>query len=81
MSIEAEWKRNHEFDAIAATMGHKNLLSSIQFLMLPILMYILTIGKRVFKILSGLAILLILITLCDPQAMLLLEQPAGRGRP
>ena len=67
MSIKSEWKRNHDFDAIAATMGHKNLLSSIQFLMLPILIYILTICKRVFKILSGLAILLILITLFQTQ--------------
>ena len=67
MSIKSEWKRNHEFDAIAATMGHKNLLSSIQFLMLPILIYILTIGKRVLKILSGLAILLILITIFQTQ--------------
>ena len=67
MSIKSEWKRNQEFDAIAATMGHKNLLSSIQFLMLPILIYILTIGKRVLKILSGLAILLILITIFQTQ--------------
>jgi O-antigen ligase/Tfp pilus assembly protein PilF len=67
MSIKSEWKRNHKFDAIAATMGHKNLLSSIQFLMLPILIYILTIGKRVLKILSGLAILLILITIFQTQ--------------
>lgn len=67
MSIKGEWERNKEFDAIAATMGHKNLLSSIQFLMLPILIYILTIGKRILKILSGLAILLILITLFQTQ--------------
>jgi len=67
MSIKSEWKRNYKFDAIAATMGHKNLLSSIQFLMLPILIYILTIGKRVLKILSGLAILLILITIFQTQ--------------
>ena len=67
MSIKSEWKRNHEFDAIAATMGHKNLLSSIQFLMLPILIYTITIGKKVLKILSGLAILLILITLFQTQ--------------
>lgn len=67
MSIKSEWKRNQEFDAIAATMGHKNLLSSIQFLMLPILIYIITIGKRVLKILSGLAILLILITIFQTQ--------------
>ena len=67
MSIKSGWKRNHEFDAIAATMGHKNLLSSIQFLMLPILIYTITIGKKVLKTLSGLAILLILITLFQTQ--------------
>jgi|TARA_B110001469_G_scaffold126487_1_gene144242 O-antigen ligase len=67
ISIKTEWKRNHEFDAIAATMGHKNLLSSIQFLMLPILIYTITIGKKFLKILSGLAILLILITLFQTQ--------------
>ena len=67
MSIKSEWKRNNEFDAIAATMGHKNLLSSIQFLMLPILIYTITIGKKFLKILSGLAILLILITLFQTQ--------------
>ena len=67
ISIKSEWERNKEFDAIAATMGHKNLLSSIQFLMLPILIYILTIGKRFYKILSSVAILLILITIFQTQ--------------
>ena len=67
MSIKSDWQRNHEFDTIAATMGHKNLLSSIQFLMLPILIFILTFSKRVLKILSGLAILLILITIFQTQ--------------
>jgi hypothetical protein len=67
MSIKAEWKRSLEFDSIAATMGNKNLLSSIQFLMIPILIYILTIGNRFFKILSYLAILLILITFFQTQ--------------
>ena len=66
-TIKSEFVINHEIDAIAATMGHKNLLSSIHFLMLPILIYILTIGKRIFKILSGLSILLILITLLQTQ--------------
>ena len=58
ISIKLDWKRNKEFDLLAA---------SIQFLMLPILIYILTIGKRVLKILSGLAILLILITIFQTQ--------------
>ena len=67
MAIEDSAWRNGEFDEIAATMGHKNLLSSIQFLMFPILIYILTIGTRVLKILSGLSILLILITIFQTQ--------------
>ena len=29
MSFEKEWQRNREFDKLSATMGHKNLLSSI----------------------------------------------------
>ena len=37
MNIPKEWDRNYEFDKISATMGHKNLLSSIQFLILPFL--------------------------------------------
>ena len=67
MSIKSDWQRNNEFDAIAATMGHKNLLSSIHFLLLPILIYTLTIGNKIFKTLSGLAILLIIITLFQTQ--------------
>ncbi len=67
MSLKIDSTRNYEFDVIAATMGNKNLLSSIQFLMLPILIYILTIGKRFFKILSGIAILLFLMTIFQTQ--------------
>ena len=67
MSIQAEWKRSHAFNSIAATMGNKNLLSSIQFLMFPILIHIITIGNRFFKILSFLAILLILMTFFQTQ--------------
>ena len=52
---------------LASTMGNKNLLSSIQFLMLPILIYILTISNRALKILSYLSILLILITFFQTQ--------------
>ena len=51
----------------ASTMGNKNLLASIQFLMLPILIFILTIGSRALKILSCLAILLILMTFFQTQ--------------
>jgi O-antigen ligase len=68
MSIKSEWKRNSEFDALAATMGHKNLLSSIEFLMLPILIFVFTRGKKLFKILSALAIVLLLFTLFQTQS-------------
>jgi len=67
MSVKSEWKRNHEFDAIAATMGHKNLLSSIQFLMLPILIYIFITAKKLFKMLSVVALFLIVITFFQTQ--------------
>ena len=67
MSINSEWKRNHAFDEIAATMGHKNLLSSIQFLMLPILIYVFIIGKKLYRILILVAMSLILITLFQTQ--------------
>ena len=67
IAIESEWKRNHEFDKIAATMGHKNLLSSIQFLMLPILIYVFLTTKRLYKILSVVALVLILITFFQTQ--------------
>ena len=63
MSINEEWRRNYEFNIIAATMGNKNLLSSMQFLMLPILIYVSLKGKRLFKILSVVAIILIILTL------------------
>ena len=67
MSIDSEWKRNKEFDLLAATMGHKNLLSSIQFLMLPILIYVFITAKKLFKILSVVAVFLIVITLFQTQ--------------
>ena len=67
MSIKFQWKRNHEFDAIAATMGHKNLLSSIQFLMLPILIYVFSIGKKLYKTLTVVAIVFVVLTLFQTQ--------------
>jgi O-antigen ligase/Tfp pilus assembly protein PilF len=67
MSIKSEWKRNSEFDAIAATMGHKNLLSSIQFLMLPILIYVFSIGKKLYKTLTVVAIAFVVLTLFQTQ--------------
>tara|TARA_B100001758_G_scaffold246083_1_gene260387 strand:- start:3887 stop:5893 length:2007 start_codon:yes stop_codon:yes gene_type:complete len=67
IAIESEWKRNWEFDAIAATMGNKNLLSSIHFLLLPILIYVFIISKKALKILSAIAIFLMALTLIQTQ--------------
>ena len=67
MEIKSEYFRNKEFDAIASTMGHKNLLSSIQFLLLPMLIHESFCGKRLFKTLSIISILLILITIVQTQ--------------
>lgn len=68
INIEEEWKRNREFDAIASTMGHKNLLASIQFLILPILIYNLKSNKKILKISSILAILFIIFILFQTQS-------------
>ena len=51
MNIPKEWDRNYEFDKISATMGHKNLLSSIQFLILPFLVYIFLTREKIHKVL------------------------------
>ena len=67
MAIEDSAWRNGEFDKIAATMGHKNLLSSIQFLMLPILIYVFSIAKKAYKILSVIAIVFIILIFLQTQ--------------
>ena len=67
MSLKGEWERNHAFDALAATMGHKNLLSSIQFLMLPFLICTITTCKKTWKVLGLIAIVLIAFTFLQTQ--------------
>ena len=67
MSFEKEWQRNREFDKLSATMGHKNLLSSIQFLILPFLIYIITIGKKMWKVLGVIAVVLIVLIFLQTQ--------------
>ena len=49
-SIADTWHKNRAFDSIAGSMGHKNLLSSIQFLLLPVLIYNLSSLNRIIKI-------------------------------
>jgi len=67
MSLNGEWERSHAFDALAATMGHKNLLSSIQFLILPFLIYTITTGKKIWKALGLIAVVLIALTFLQTQ--------------
>tara|TARA_B100000214_G_scaffold375564_1_gene362727 strand:+ start:7210 stop:9192 length:1983 start_codon:yes stop_codon:yes gene_type:complete len=62
LSINSIFKKNYGFDAMASTMGNKNLLSSIQFLTLPILIYISINGRKFIKTLSYIALILIVIT-------------------
>ncbi len=50
--IEDSWHKNKAFDNISGSMGNKNLLSSIQFLLLPVLIYNLNSINRFIKILS-----------------------------
>ena len=68
ISIASEWTRNKEFDSLSSTMGHKNLLSSFQFLMLPILIYIIIIGEKKWKYLAGIAVFLMLLTFIQTQS-------------
>lgn len=67
-SIKSQVQRNNAFDNIAATMGHKNLLASIQFLILPILIYFFTHAKRLIKALSVLAIVMIILIFFQVQS-------------
>ena len=48
MALEKAWQRNSEFDKIASSMGHKNLLSSINFLLFPFLFYSFIIKKKIY---------------------------------
>ena len=68
MSLKGEWERSHAFDALAATMGHKNLLSSIQFLILPFLIYRITLSeKKIWKYFAVIAVALIGLTFLQTQ--------------
>tara|TARA_B100000767_G_scaffold221495_1_gene209993 strand:+ start:626 stop:2209 length:1584 start_codon:yes stop_codon:yes gene_type:complete len=50
--IEDTWHKNKAFDSIAGSMGHKNLLASLHFLLLPVLIYNLNNKNRFIKTLS-----------------------------
>ena len=67
MALEKAWQRNSEFDKIASSMGHKNLLSSINFLLFPFLFYSFIIKKNIWRFLSLLSIFLIFLVLIQTQ--------------
>lgn len=67
-SIQDTWHKNKAFDSIAGSMGHKNLLSSIQFLLLPVLIYNLSSLNRIIKILSILSLCLAIIIFFQTQS-------------
>ena len=52
ITIKDVWHKNKAFDSIAGSMGHKNLLASLHFLLLPVLIYNLNNKNRFIKILS-----------------------------
>ena len=51
------WHRNRAFDSISGYMGHKNLLASIHFLLLPALVYSLNNKNKWIKILSSISLI------------------------
>ena len=67
MAIDSDWLRNKELDKIASSMGHKNLLSSINFLLLPFLFYSFIIKKNIWRFFSILSIILIFLVLIQTQ--------------
>jgi O-antigen ligase len=67
-SIADTWHKNRAFDSIAGSMGHKNLLSSIQFLLLPVLIYNLSSLNRIIKIFSILSLCLAIIIFFQTQS-------------
>ena len=67
ISLEKDWQINAQFDKISSTMGHKNLLSSINFLLLPFLFYSFISQKRVWRFFSLLSIVLIFLVFIQTQ--------------
>ena len=65
--IENRSIRDKSFDSIAATMGNKNLFSSIQFLLLPFIIYFFKSTRKYYKYLSYLTLVLFLLILVNAQ--------------
>jgi O-antigen ligase/Tfp pilus assembly protein PilF len=56
-------KTNLEFNKLASTMANKNLMVSVQFLCLPLIIYLHTISNKFFKNLCVVTILLFILSL------------------
>ncbi len=50
--IDDSWHRNKAFDSISGSMGNKNLLASIHFLILPFIIYSIRKTNKFFKYFS-----------------------------
>ena len=67
-SINDIWHRNKAFDNIFGSMGNKNLLASIQFLLLPAVIYLTHNSKKLIKYFALLTLLLISIIFFQTQS-------------
>ena len=66
--IEDTWHKNKAYDTISGSMGTKNLLASLQFLLLPVLIYNLNNKNRFIKILSVISLCLAIIIFFQTQS-------------
>ena len=66
--IKDTWNKNRAFDSIAGSMGHKNLLASLHFLLLPVLIYNLNNKNKLIKILSFISLCLATIIFFQTQS-------------
>ncbi len=66
--IEDSWHRNKAFDSISGSMGHKNLLASIHFLILPFIIYSIINTNKFFKYFSYVCLFFSLIIFFQTQS-------------
>ena len=66
--IEDSWHRNKAFDSISGSMGHKNLLASIHFLILPFIIYSIRSTNKFLKYFSYVCLFFSLIIFFQTQS-------------
>ena len=66
--IEDSWHRNKAFDSISGSMGHKNLLASIHFLILPFIIYSIISTNKFLKYFSYICLFFSLIIFFQTQS-------------